>query len=474
MNRGDAVVCLCLVFALQGQASARVAPSAPVTELATLSSALETLAQRVGPAVVQIFVSGYAPQEGRRAPNERLLPALRSRGSGVLVDPSGYVISNAHVVEGASRIRVELASAVGAAGDRQSILPARGQLIGAQVVGVDGETDLAVLKIDAAELPFLMLGDSDELRIGQVVMAFGSPLGLANSATLGVVSAVARQLQPDDPMIYVQTDASINPGNSGGPLVDTAGRVVGINTMILSQSGGNEGLGFAAPSNIVRTVYEQIREFGRVRRGELGVHAQTITSTLAEGLGLSRDWGVVLSDVMPGGPAARAGLLPGDVVVSLDGKPMENARQLQVNLYSRAVGETVRLAVLRGAAERTFFVAVIERADDPQRFRSMIHPDRNLVPALGILGLDLDRNVRAMLPPLRRRTGVVVAATTADAVLARDGALSPGDVIYAVNEHEIPNLAELRLVLGRLEAGDAVVVQVERAGTLHFVAFVKE
>ena len=146
---------------------------------------------------------------------------------------------------------------------------------------------------------------------------------------------------------------------------------------------------------------------------------------------------------MPGGPAARAGLLPGDVVVSLDGKPMENARQLQVNLYSRAVGETVRLAVLRGAAERTFFVAVIERADDPQRFRSMIHPDRNLVPALGILGLDLDRNVRAMLPPLRRRTGVVVAATTADAVLARDGALSPGDVIYAVNEHEIPNLAEL-------------------------------
>ena len=139
------------------------------------------------------------------------------------------------------------------------------------------------------------------------MLAFGSPLGLDSSVTLGVVSAVARQLEPDDPMIYIQTDASINPGNSGGPLVDTDGRVVGINTLILSQSGGNEGLGFAAPSNIVRNIFEQVRKYGRVRRGEIGVRAQTITPSLAEGLQLPRNWGVVLGDVNPDGPAAKAG-----------------------------------------------------------------------------------------------------------------------------------------------------------------------
>ncbi len=468
------VTYLLLTPALPGAVSAQAPARAPVPDLATFSDALEDLSRRVGPAVVQIFVSGYVPQEGRRPPSEQLLPTLRSRGSGVIIDATGYIVTNAHVVQGAARVRVELAGAVNAPDERQSILRARGRLLGAQIVGVDRETDLAVLKVEAVDLPFLTLGDSDSLRMGQVVMAFGSPLGLANSATLGVVSSVARQLEPDDPMIYIQTDASINPGNSGGPLVDTAGRVVGINTLILSQSGGNEGIGFAAPSNIVKNVYEQIRRFGRVRRGELGANPQTITPSLAAGLGLARDWGVVLSDVFPGGPAARAGLRPGDVVVSLDRKPMENARQFQVNLYSRAVGDTVRLEVLRGARPRTFFVAVIERADDPQRFQSLIHPDRHLVPSLGILGLDLDANVRAMLPSLRQPAGVVVAAVTEDAVLARDGALYPGDVIYAVNRHQIPSLAELRQVLASLATGDPVVVQVERAGTLHFVAFVKE
>ena len=468
------VTYLLLTPALLGSVSAQAPARAPVPDLAIFSDALEDLSRRVGPTVVQIFVSGYVPQEGRRPPGEQLLPTLRSRGSGVIVDGTGHIVTNAHVVQGAARVRVELSGAVNAPDERRSILRPRGRLLGAQIVGVDRETDLTVLQVEAVDLPFLTLGDSDGLRMGQVVMAFGSPLGLANSATLGVVSSAARQLEPDDPMIYIQTDASINPGNSGGPLVDTAGRVVGINTLILSQSGGNEGIGFAAPSNIVKNVYEQIRKFGRVRRGELGANPQTITPSLAAGLGLTRDWGVVLSDVFPGGPAARAGLLPGDVVVSLDRKPMENASQFRVNLYSRAVGDTVRLEVLRGARPRTFFVAVVERADDPQRFQSLIHPDRHLVSSLGILGLDLDANVRAMLPSLRQPTGVVVAAVTEDAVLARDGALYPGDVIYAVNRHPIPSLAELRQVLTSLVTGDPVVVHVERAGTLHFVAFVKE
>ena len=160
-----------------------------------------------------------------------------------------------------------------------------GRTLDATIVGIDRETDLAVLKVDAKGLPALPLGDSDHLRQGNLVLAFGSPLGLENSVTLGVVSAVGRQRAPEDPMVYVQTDAPINPGNSGGPLVDTSGRVIGINTHILSQSGGSEGIGFAVPSNIVRTVFEQLRTTGRVRRGTLGVLTQTITPVMAQGLG---------------------------------------------------------------------------------------------------------------------------------------------------------------------------------------------
>ena len=188
-------------------------------------------------------------------------------------------------------------------------------------------------------------------------MAFGSPLGLATSVSMGVVSAVARQPRADDPMIYIQTDATINPSNSDGPLVDADGRVVWISAFILSQSGGSDGIGFAVPSNIVRTVYEQLREFGRVRRGEIDVLAQTITREMARGLGLPQTWGVLLSDVYPRGPAARVGLAVGDVVLTLDGKPMENARQFQVDLYPRRVGELVELVVLRDGTRLTFTVA---------------------------------------------------------------------------------------------------------------------
>ena len=219
-------------------------------------------------------------------------------------------------------MELSLAATGGASGG--SILRRRGRVVGAQIVAVDHETDVAVLKVDMKGLPVLPFGDSEGLRPGQIVLAFGSPLGLESSVTLGVVSAVARQLTPDDPMIYIQTDAPINPGNSGGALVDTEGRLVGISTLIYSQSGGNEGIGFAAPSNIVRNVFMQIRKTGRVRRGEIGIHAQTITPLMAEALSLTSDAGVVVSDVVPGGPAARAGLQAGDLVLALDGKRMEN------------------------------------------------------------------------------------------------------------------------------------------------------
>ena len=371
------------------------ATAAPLSDLASLDARLEELSRRVAPSVVQVLASGYTT-----APNA-LLARAGSSGSGVIVDAEGWIVTNAHVVESARSVRVDLVQPAPAGG---SILRPRSRRLAARVVGLDRETDVAVLKVEQAGLPALDFGDSEALHQGQVVMAFGSPLGLENSASLGVVSAVARQLKPDDPMIYVQTDASINPGNSGGPLVDAAGRMVGLNTMILSQSGGNEGIGLAAPGNIVRAVYEQIRRSGRVRRGAIGVRAQTITPPLAAGLGLVFDRGVVLSDVLPSGPAAAAGLRPGDVVVALDGKPMENARQLDVNLYRRAPGDTVMISAKRGGETLVVPVVVVERPEDPDRFLSLVTPERNLVPRLGVLALELDDELRA-LPRAAARDG---------------------------------------------------------------------
>ena len=442
---------------VRGQASVPHTPA--ILDLAGLDGQLDALARRVAPSVVQVLASGYASAPGV------LLARAGSSGSGVIVDGEGWIVTNAHVVEGARGVRVDLQQS-GVAGG--SILRPRSRRLAARVVGVDRETDVAVLKVEQGGLPALAFGDSEALRQGQMVLAFGSPLGLENSVSLGVVSAVARQLRPDDPMIYVQTDASINPGNSGGPLVDVAGRMVGLNTMILSQSGGNEGIGLAAPGNIVRAVYEQIRRGGRVRRGVIGVRAQTITPPLAAGLGLLFDRGVVLSDVLPSGPGAQAGLRPGDVVVALDGKPMENARQLDVNLYRRAPGETVTLSVRRGSQSLDVPVQVVERPEDPDRFLSLVTPERNLVPRLGVLALELDDDLRRSLGSLRGTEGVLVAARSGGSPGAEDD-LRPGDVVYAVNGVSVRGLAELRSAVNRAGPGEPLVLHVERAGKLVYV-----
>jgi serine protease Do len=440
-------------------AGAQAVPVPAVPELARVSRDLQALSDRVMPAVVQVRTSGYA------LGGTGLLPE-RGTGSGVILDASGYVLTNAHVVEGARRVQVALSGIAGGPKQPRSVVRTPGRVLGAVVVGVDKETDVAVLKVDQGGLPFLPLGDSEDVRPGQLVLAFGSPLGLENSVTMGVVSAVARQVKADDRMIYIQTDAAINPGNSGGPLVDGQGRVVGINTFILSQSGGSEGIGFAAPSNIVRSVFDQIRQTGRVRRGEIGLRGQTITPALAQGLGLAQEWGVILGDVTPGGPAAKAGLGIGDVVVSMEGKPMENARQLEVNVYRRVPGTRVGLEVLRGTEKRAFWVTVGERAGDPERFADRIDPQKNAIDRLGVMALDLDETVAAMLPGLRARAGVVIASADARAA----GRLQPGDVVYALNTGLVKDVAGLRDALAALEPGAPVVLQVEREGELRYVA----
>jgi serine protease Do len=271
-------------------------------------------------------------------------------------------------------------------------------------------------------------------------------------------------------MVYVQTDSAINPGNSGGALVDTDGRLIGINTMILTQSGGSEGIGFAAPSNIVKNVVAQIIKYGRVRRGEIGVHAQTITPLMAEALGLEVDTGVILSDVAPGSPAANAGLRAGDLVSGLDGKPMENGRQFRINVYARGAGERVRVDVRRAGKDVSLQVTVAERANDTARLEELV--GSNIVlPKLGLSVIDLTPTIAQLLPPLRRTSGAVVIRVATDAPFSQQGRLETGDVVYALNGKPVASGAELRTVSEALKPSTPVVLHIERDGILMYVTF---
>jgi serine protease Do len=456
-----------LVSAPPARAQSAARPRPALTEM---SGALEATVRQVEPAVVEVFTTSYGPADGLVPRTADLVTTQRASGSGVIVDPEGYVVTNAHVVRGASRLRIEMTTPA----QGTSILASRSRSVPAEIVALDLETDLAVLRVAARGLPSLPFADSDELKAGQMVMAFGSPMGFHNSVSLGIVSSVARQLEPDSPMIYVQTDAAINPGSSGGPLVDLRGRLVGLNTLIISKAGGSEGLGFAAPSNIVRTVYEQIRAHGRVRRGDIGIRTQTVTPELAAGLGLPRSTGAIVSDVEPGTPASRAGLRPGDLVMAIDGKPMENGRQVQVALYRRLAGEIVAIELVRDGAPVKANVMALERRDGLNGLADVVDARQHLVTRLGIVGVDLDRRIAHLLPVARASSGVVVAATVDGAIDAREGGLAQGDVLMAVNRVRVSGLAQLREAVDALKPGDPIVLQLERHGALMYLAFTVE
>jgi serine protease Do len=463
-----------LFTATTAAAQTRAVPVPAVQDpLVRMNEAIADLSAKVWPGVVQILVNSFSPREDD-APGDAnvVLGPQQSTGSGFIIDADGYIITNAHVVNNARRIQV-VVPGENFDGRLAAALTPHPRITPARVIGMSTELDLAVLKIDGMKLKALPLATYGDLRQGETVFAFGSPIGLRNSLTHGLVSAVARQVNLDSPQIYIQTDAPINPGNSGGPLVNVRGEVVGVNSFIMSQSGGSNGLGFAIPSATVRTVFRQFKAYGTLRRQEIGVGMQTITTVMAASLGLSRDWGVIISDVFPGGPAEKAGVQVGDVLISMDGQPADNVPTASYNLRLRDTPNKLQLVVLRGEAQVSIAVQPIELRDELGDMTFNADPQKNLVADLGIVGVEVTPEIAAGATGIRDGYGVIVMARAAGSG-GGEVALQSHDIIRSVNNRRIVTLAALRDAFAGLKPGSPVTLQVQRQGKLIYISFIRD
>jgi serine protease Do len=451
-----------------GPAVVRSEQPASSNILRDLDNSLEKVVAKVAPAVVQIVVNGYGPLEDRTHADTSRIVRQHAIGAGVIVDSDGYIITNAHVVEGAERIRVILPPP---ADSSMEVPPIRaGQILDATLLGTHKQSDLALLKVQATHLPTVPLRSDIRVRQGELVFAVGSPEGLRDSVTMGVVSSIARQTDPSDPMIYIQTDASINPGNSGGPLVDIDGNLVGINTFMLTESGGNEGLGFAIPAVIVNFDYQNLRKSGHVHRVAIGAIAQNITPTLAAGLSLARSWGAIISDINDGGGAQAAGLHIDDIVLAMDGRRILGLPDFMAALYLHSADQVLKIDVLRGTSRMSFNVPVTVYHEKIEEFADIPGLNKILIRKLNIFVADLDEKVRPLVNSTRSDSGVVVVAQGGGSN-AVDTGLETGDIIRAVNRTSLQSTAQFRVIDRMLKSGDPVVLQIERSGRLQYLAF---
>ncbi|HEY0702051.1 MAG TPA: trypsin-like peptidase domain-containing protein [Candidatus Acidoferrales bacterium] len=440
--------------------------------LSQFNDSLQELTARITPSIVQVQVTGYRATDEKNPDQAGVIGRQRSLGSGVIVDPDGYIITNAHVVKGAQSVRVVLTPVTASDSQvRASLgLGEHSPPIEAKIVGIAPTIDLALLKIDQKNLPAIPFADYTKLKKGELVLAFGNPEGLENSVSMGVISAVARQADPDVPSVYIQTDAPINPGNSGGPLINTSGQLVGINTFILTESGGSQGLGFAIPSSVVEFVYRELRKSGRVHRSIIGAVLQDITPDLATGLGLSKQRGVLVADVAPDGPAEKAGLKIQDILLSLNGRAMGSVPLAEMIISTRPADSTVTAEILRGTDHLTLTIAVTEQKNDVDQLGDLVDPQKDLISKLGIFGVEINKDLAAQLEDLREPSGVIVAALAED-TSSIEADLQPGDVIHEVNGKKIKTLDTLRETLKKIPASGPVVLQIERDSKYLYVTF---
>ncbi len=462
-----------LMLALIVLAFAAFAPVGAIAQPASLAP----LAEKISPSVVNITTSTTV---ARRTGPQGIVPEgspfedfFRDRnngpegaprrssalGSGFVISEDGYVVTNNHVIDGADEIRIEFFD---------------GEELTAEVVGTDPNTDIALLKVDADEpLPFVPFGDSDEARVGDWVIAMGNPLGQGFSVSAGIVSARNRELSGryDD---YIQTDAAINRGNSGGPLFNMDGEVIGVNTAILSPTGGSIGLGFSMAANVVTRVVDQLKEFGETRRGWLGVQIQDVSEDMAEAMGLESTDGAAVNGVLDG-PASEAGIEIGDVIISFDGKDVENTRDLVRQVGNTPVGETVRVVVRRGDETKTLLVTLGRREEAEEATPAVAQgPDEDAPKTKEMLGMSLsvlDDELREELGAGRDTEGLAVTAVDEDSEAFEKG-LRAGDVITEAGQQKVTSISDLEeRVQAAKEAGrKSLLLLVRRAGDPRFVA----
>ncbi len=386
-----------------------------------------------------------------------------SGGSGVLIDPTGYIVTNNHVVDKASEIKVFLH-------DRREF--------SAKVIGTDPKTDLAVLKIEGKDLPYLKWGDHDRLQVGDIVLAVGSPFGLSQTVTMGIISALGRgNVGIADYEDFIQTDASINPGNSGGALVNLKGELIGINTAIFSRTGGNEGIGFAVPVSIARMITDSLQKTGKVVRGWLGVGIQEITPDLAKAFKVKEQRGALVSDVNEQGPALKAGLQRGDVIVEFDGKDVQSISELRNRVAATPVGSNVKIKVMRDGQEKPLTIRIAERPSDAMLARGTepgsspeaSEPRKGPLNVLSDLRVKpLDEETRAQYNLGAKASGVVVANVHTGSPAEQAG-LQRGDIIQEVNRQPIIGVKDFEAAAAKIKKEENAVLLVNRQGSSIFI-----
>jgi serine protease Do len=431
----------------------KVAPSV-VTVFTTQTVSRGSTTFPLPDEMLRQFFGGQLPSQGKQT--------LQGLGSGVIVSPDGYILTANHVVSGAQQVMVGLGNDL--------------RKFKAKKVGTDPGTDVALLKIDDKNLPAITFADSDKARAGDIVLAIGNPFGLRQTVTMGIISAVGRGgIGIVDYENFIQTDAAINMGNSGGALVDTQGRLVGINTAIFTRSGGSQGVGFAIPSNLAREVMQSLREKGRVIRGYIGVSVQTLTPELADAMNLKgQPTGALVGEVEPNAPAINAGIKSGDVITAVDGKKITDARQLRLMIGSMAPETKVQIEVNRGGEMKTFDVQLAEMPASVTNRGSESKPQQGVQPEKttvlgGVAVTDITQDVRTALKLPKDVQGAVIADIDSDSAAAKAG-LREGDVIEDVNKQPVKSAKDLVAISKKLKPNEKNLIRFYSHGRSGYVA----
>jgi serine protease Do len=448
---------------------ATLAPPNVPKQIIETSRAFSDIARAVSPAVVNIsttkvvrrdappfsddpFFDFFNPFKDFKMPRKWREQSL---GSGVIVSPDGIIVTNNHVIEQADEIRVTLY-------DKRSF--------NARIIGADPKTDVAVVKIDAKDLPTIRWGDSDKLQVGEFVLAIGNPFGLSHTVTMGIISAVGRaNVGIADYEDFIQTDAAINPGNSGGPLVNVRGELIGINTAIFSKSGGYQGIGFAVPSNMARLVIDQLEQRGRVTRGWLGVTIQELTPDLAAKFGLGSSNGALVGDVAKASPAETAGIRRGDIILEFNGRNVSDVGGLRNMVAQSKVGAEVPVKILRGGKAYSVSVIIAELPRDAAEAAPGNPPeDQGGGSLTGLSVMDLTKEISRQLGLSRDEKGVVIVRVEPGSA-AEDAGLRKGDVIQEINRKKIERIDQYNKSAAGIRQGDTVLLFIDRGGKKFYV-----